>query len=211
MENRSTQILVTCRRELDPGVYYQCGPPMRGWRGWRNQLTEKGSFNRRSAPTISYHVGFCSTITNTHLPHDATPRSVQGDTGKCAVIKEVFIPRDLSPFSVDTDSRRTMISKLLFRSPARNKEESKRGPKIESRRQPGIHGMYFDTSSTNQNDFHLLPEESCLAEDEKSIFGVHCEREGFHLFGWGNINFTNIHAKVYLTNYRVNVPPTFRL
>jgi hypothetical protein len=87
----------------------------------------------------------------------------------------------------------------------RTKEESKKQTiqKVEYQR---ICGMDFDTSATKRNEFLLLPEESCLAEDEKSILHVHCEREGFHLFGWGDVNFNHIQTKIYLTNYRVIFP-----
>jgi len=102
-----------------------------------------------------------------------------------------------------------MTSKLPYRIPSENKENSKRIQKIDCTKQRGIREMYFDTSSTKHNDFLLLPDEYCLAEDEKNVFHVHSEREGFHLFGWGNIHFTNIHGKIYLTNYRVYTPPKF--
>lgn len=95
-----------------------------------------------------------------------------------------------------------MISRLLYQGPSGNKEESKHIHEIESLKRDGICGMYFDTT-TGHNDFLLLPEEYCLAEDEKSYFHIHCEREGFRLFGHGNIKVTNIYAKIYLTNYRV--------
>jgi hypothetical protein len=65
-------------------------------------------------------------------------------------------------------------------------------------------GMYFDTTAALNKQLLLLPEESCLAEDENCVFHVHCEREGFHLFGWGDVNFNHIQAKVYLTNHRVH-------
>lgn len=63
--------------------------------------------------------------------------------------------------------------------------------------------MYFDTSSTKTGEPLLLPDESCLAEEESGAFHVHCEREGFHLFGWGDIDFGFIEGKIYLTTYRV--------
>jgi hypothetical protein len=63
--------------------------------------------------------------------------------------------------------------------------------------------MYFDTSPTKLGEPLLLPDESCLAEDEKGIFQMHCEREGFHLFGWGDIDSGYIQGKIYLTTYRV--------
>jgi len=67
--------------------------------------------------------------------------------------------------------------------------------------------MYFDTTTTSNGLPLLLPEESCLAEDENAVFHVHCEREGFHLFGWGDVDFNNIPAKIYLTTYRLIFVP----
>ena len=58
----------------------------------------------------------------------------------------------------------------------------------------------------HNNEFLLLPEESCLAEDESSIFYLYCERAGFHLFGRGDVSFNGVKAKIYLTNYRVTFP-----
>jgi hypothetical protein len=48
----------------------------------------------------------------------------------------------------------------------------------------------------------LIPDEYCLAEDEKASFDLHVDRLGFHLLrsdAW----FINIRVKIYLTNYRV--------
>jgi hypothetical protein len=102
----------------------------------------------------------------------------------------------------DRLSPEKMIPKALYQAPRpQNQDQRKRGSNIEN-----IRGMYFDTSATNHTDFLLLPEESCLAEDEKAIFHVHCEREGFRLFGRGDVHITNIPAKIYLTNYRVGFP-----
>ena len=75
---------------------------------------------------------------------------------------------------------------------------------IESFQNHRIWGMYFDTTTNVTGLPLLLPEESCLAEDENAVFHVHCEREGFHLFGWGDVDFNNIAAKIYLTTYRVS-------
>src|SRR5204862_6436874 len=112
-------------------------------------------------------------------------------------------PPNSSAHPPPSDSTK-MFSKLLFRIPLRSKEE-----KIESVKQhQGL--MIFNSDTMNHNnEFLLLPEESCLAEDEKSIFHVHCERAGFRLFGWGDVNFNCLEAKIYLTNYRVPFPPTF--
>jgi len=64
--------------------------------------------------------------------------------------------------------------------------------------------MYFDMREfSNDVGPLLLPDESCLAEDLKAEFSFHCEREGFHLFNWGDVNFYNVKAKIYLTTYRV--------
>ena len=62
---------------------------------------------------------------------------------------------------------------------------------------------FVDIGSMPTSNVLLLPEESCLAEDDNVTFHVYCERKGFNLFGWGDVSFTNIRAKVYLTNYRV--------
>ena len=98
-----------------------------------------------------------------------------------------------------------MIPKLLYRTPSREKVETKRmRESIESCPNHRIGGMYFDTTTTSNGLPLLLPEESCLAEDENAVFHVHCEREGFHLFGWGDVDFNNIPAKIYLTTYRVS-------
>jgi hypothetical protein len=94
-----------------------------------------------------------------------------------------------------------MILKLLFRIPSPSKEE--RLQKVSKLRSSITGGMYFDTSPTQAGEPLLLPDESCLAEDEKAAFHVHCEREGFHLFGWGDIDFGYIDGKIYLTTYRV--------
>ena len=52
----------------------------------------------------------------------------------------------------------------------------------------------------------LLPDEYCLAEDERASFDVHVEKTGFHPFGRDSW-FINIKTKIYLTNYRVrNLP-----
>ena len=97
-----------------------------------------------------------------------------------------------------------MISKLLYGIPSRRKER-----KIESVKPQ--RGMVFNSNARNHNnEFLLLPEESCLAEDEKSIFHVHCERAGFRLFGRRNVDFHRVEAKIYLTNYRVIFPPMAR-
>ena len=58
----------------------------------------------------------------------------------------------------------------------------------------------------HNNEFLLLPDEMCLVEDENSIFHVHCERAGFRLFGWKDVDFHRVEAKIYLTNYRVTFP-----
>jgi hypothetical protein len=94
-----------------------------------------------------------------------------------------------------------MISKLLYGIPSRGKFESVKHQK----------GRPFNSSVMNHNnEFLLLPEESCLVEDEKSIFHVHYERAGRHLFGRRNVDFNSIEAKIYLTNYRVICPPIIR-
>ena len=64
-------------------------------------------------------------------------------------------------------------------------------------------GLYFDTAPTANGSPLLLPDESCLAEDEHALFRFRCAREGFHLFGWGDVILFNVAAKIYLTNYRV--------
>lgn len=100
-----------------------------------------------------------------------------------------------------------MISKLLYRVPSPRKKTSAKPVDQEAEENPNtiiIGGMYFDTDSSDKGAPLLLPDESCLAEDVNCFFNIHCEREGFHLFGWRDVNFTNIHAKVYLTTYRVS-------
>jgi len=68
-------------------------------------------------------------------------------------------------------------------------------------------GLYFDTTPTANGLPLLLPDESCLAEDEHALFRFRCAREGFHLFGWGDVILFNVAAKVYLTNYRLIFVP----
>jgi hypothetical protein len=64
--------------------------------------------------------------------------------------------------------------------------------------------MIYETETPeSQGSLLLLPEESCLAEDEKAVVELHCTRPGFHLFGLGDVSFKNVPVKVYLTNYRV--------
>ena len=63
--------------------------------------------------------------------------------------------------------------------------------------------MYFDTQSTSDGEPLLLPDEFCLAEDENGLYTLHCEKIGFHLFHWGDVNSGNISVKIYLTDYRV--------
>ena len=94
-----------------------------------------------------------------------------------------------------------MISKLLYGIPSRSKQE-----KIENVKHRSETVLNSDAMNHN-NEFLLLPEESCLAEDENSIFNVHCERPGFRLFGRRDVSFNSIKAKIYLTNYRVMFPP----
>jgi len=100
-----------------------------------------------------------------------------------------------------------MINKLIYRVPSggnglRNILPSKKP--IQNRI---IGGMYFDTGSNDEGQPLLLPDESCLAEDERGVFKLQCEREGFHLFKWGGVNLFNVHAKIYLTNYRLIFVP----
>ena len=103
-----------------------------------------------------------------------------------------------------------MVSKLLYRVKSAEK------PKKSKNRKENIDkslngGMYFDTTTTaDLGQPLLLPEESCLAEDETAAFDLHCPREGFHLFGWGDVNFYSIKAKIYLTTYRVLSPCSLR-
>lgn len=66
-------------------------------------------------------------------------------------------------------------------------------------------GLYFDTGPTTNGLPLLLPDESCIAEDEHALFRFRCAREGFHLFGWGDVILYNVAAKIYLTNYRVSL------
>ena len=96
-----------------------------------------------------------------------------------------------------------MINKLLYRASS-NEKLKKEVQRKESRSQSQlIGGMYFDTSATVNGQPLLLPEESCLAEDENATFKVHCEKEGFYLFGRGTANVCNTRVKAYLTNMRV--------
>jgi len=68
-------------------------------------------------------------------------------------------------------------------------------------------GLYFDTGPNINGLPLLLPDESCIAEDEHVLFRFRCAREGFHLFGWGDVILYNVQAKVYLTNYRLIFVP----
>jgi hypothetical protein len=95
-----------------------------------------------------------------------------------------------------------MINKLLYR--ASSNEKVKKEIQGKESRSQLIGGMYFDTSATVNGQPLLLPEESCLAEDENATFKVHCEKEGFHLFGRGTANVCNTRVKAYLTNMRVS-------
>ena len=58
------------------------------------------------------------------------------------------------------------------------------------------------TTVSSAPEFHLLPDEICLAEAPYSLFEVHCVREGFHFFDWGSIDI-NIKCHIYLTDMRV--------
>jgi hypothetical protein len=107
------------------------------------------------------------------------------------------------PHSSLSSTHAKMMNKLMYRVPSggnglRNILPSKKP--IQNRI---IGGMYFDTGANDEGQPLLLPDESCLAEDERGIFKLQCEREGFHLFKWGGVNLFNVHAKIYLTNYRV--------
>jgi len=103
-----------------------------------------------------------------------------------------------------------MFSKVRSRTPSQSKVEAKPLERIDSAQsQISDDGMYFDKTAVLNTQLLLLPDESCLAEDENTVFNVHCQREGFHLFGWGDINVNHIRTKVYLTNYRV-IPKSFR-
>jgi hypothetical protein len=66
-----------------------------------------------------------------------------------------------------------------------------------------IEGMYFNWGSGCGTEHLLLPDEFCIAEDEKGSFDLRCEKEGFRLFGRRDINLGNAKAKIYLTNFRV--------
>jgi hypothetical protein len=66
---------------------------------------------------------------------------------------------------------------------------------------------YMTDTPAVQGPLLLLPEETCLAEDEKAVLDLHCTRLGFHLFGLGDLSFKNVPVKVYLTNYRVRSSP----
>jgi hypothetical protein len=92
-----------------------------------------------------------------------------------------------------------MFSKFRFER-KRSGEESSRIGAIDS---PKSAEMFFETENSECGGLLLLPDESCLAEDEKASLEVHCERTGFHLFGTGSVTFKNVPVKVYLTNYRV--------
>lgn len=100
-----------------------------------------------------------------------------------------------------------MIQELLSnRTVTDLRAKSRAKPKPERKLQENCWrggGMYFDTT-TDISPPLLLPEESCLAEDKTASFDLHCPREGFHLFGWGDVDIYNIKAKIYLTTYRVS-------
>src|SRR5579859_4934829 len=92
-----------------------------------------------------------------------------------------------------------MAPKLRYRSPIIKQTTTN---KKATKRQQGT-GMYFDAASPCNGQPLLLPDEQCLIEDEHAVFNFHCERLGFQIWGWGDVNRYDIHAKVYVTNYRV--------
>lgn len=86
----------------------------------------------------------------------------------------------------------------------------RKGKKVATVFQRG-EGLYFDTAPGINGPPLLLPNEFCIAEDEHALFRFRSEREGFHLFGWGDVILYNVNAKVYLTNYRVFRPLSLEL
>ena len=48
----------------------------------------------------------------------------------------------------------------------------------------------------------LLPNEYCLAEDDRALLDLYAERKGFSLFS-GDFYLANVKARLFLTNYRV--------
>jgi len=82
-------------------------------------------------------------------------------------------------------------------------EEDKGIVAIEHSEPPKQAEMFYETAKSESEGPLLLPDEYCLAEDEKAMLEVHCERSGFHLFGMRDVTFKDIPVKVYLTNYRV--------
>jgi hypothetical protein len=97
-----------------------------------------------------------------------------------------------------------MMNKLVYRVPSGGNGFGKLLPNKKAIESRIIGGMYFDTAANAEGQPLLLPDESCLAEDERGVFKLQCEREGFHLFKWGDVNLFNVPAKIYLTNYRVH-------
>jgi hypothetical protein len=99
-----------------------------------------------------------------------------------------------------------MIQKLFYRVASRDEKIKKEmRPKVIRKQSTG--GMYFDTSATVNGQPLLLPEESCLAEDEHATLQVECERGGFNFFGKNAVVY-NTKAKAYLTNLRLIFVPT---
>jgi hypothetical protein len=96
-----------------------------------------------------------------------------------------------------------MMSKLMQRGTRSKSQTECSIARKNSIPPPRFGGMYFDTDLQSKQPPLLLPDESCLAEDKRGRFDLTCERDGFHLFGFGDLNMWDIHAKFYLTNYRV--------
>lgn len=99
-----------------------------------------------------------------------------------------------------------MIHKLFYRVSTR--DEKLKGMGNHDTHKSSTGGMYFDTSTAFNGQPLLLPEESCLAEDEDATLKVECEREGFNLFRRGHPSVYTTKAKAYLTNLRLIFVPT---
>jgi hypothetical protein len=69
------------------------------------------------------------------------------------------------------------------------------------RRDLTVEGKYFQFTGPECQPL-LLPDEYCLAEDERASFDLHADRVGFHPLG-GDLSYVDVRAKIYLTNYRV--------
>ena len=59
------------------------------------------------------------------------------------------------------------------------------------------------------DQFLLLPDEYCFAEDLDAMFDVDAEKNGFYLFPGSGL-ITRTRAKIFLTGQRVCAPPAMK-